>query len=74
MSFCEPGNELSGSVKWWEFLQCLSSCWFLKKLHGLCMFQKDNNTWFIILTKDGRSSILSYSIVSWLPRHSKAKQ
>jgi hypothetical protein len=28
---CEHGNELSGSIKLWEFLECLSSCWLMKK-------------------------------------------
>jgi hypothetical protein len=28
---CEHGNELSDSMRCWEFLECLSSCWLLKK-------------------------------------------
>jgi hypothetical protein len=27
---CEHGNELLGSIKWWEFIEWLSSCWLLK--------------------------------------------
>jgi hypothetical protein len=28
---CEPGNELSGSMKCWEILVCLSGYWLFKK-------------------------------------------
>jgi hypothetical protein len=32
----EHGNELSGSIKRWEFLEWFSSCWFLKKCSAAC--------------------------------------
>jgi hypothetical protein len=28
---CEHGNQLSGSIKFWEFLEWLTDCWLLKK-------------------------------------------
>jgi hypothetical protein len=28
---CEHGNELSNSMKCWEFLECLSSCWLSRR-------------------------------------------
>jgi hypothetical protein len=30
-SFCEHGNEHTGSIKCWEILEQLSDWWFLKK-------------------------------------------
>jgi hypothetical protein len=27
---CEHGDELTGSRKSWEYLECLSDCWLLK--------------------------------------------
>jgi hypothetical protein len=29
--YCKHGNELSGSIKWWEFLESLNSCRLPKK-------------------------------------------
>jgi hypothetical protein len=31
MGSCEHGNEVSGSIKWEEFVDLMSDYWFLKK-------------------------------------------
>jgi hypothetical protein len=40
---CERGNEPSGSIKCWVFLEWLSNCWILRK---------DSAPWSQLVTRD----------------------
>jgi hypothetical protein len=40
---CEHGNEPSGFIKYWEFFELLSNCWFLKNYSATW-------SWLLIVT------------------------